>query len=167
LILNMAKQRGRYLFHIVGGLEDDISYWKKRASKMNLDNVIFEGYMSHSKVTALRKKFDILLAPYEQKVRISGNTGDTSKWMSPLKIFEYMSDKKPILVSDLPVLHEVLKDKYSCLFCKVNDLTDWLEKLDILIGDKEFSCSISNNAYDTLKEYYTWDKRANLVIDKI
>ena len=29
---------------------------------------------------------------------------DTSKFMSPLKIFEYMSHKKPIIASDLSVI---------------------------------------------------------------
>jgi len=167
LILNIANKRSQHLFHIVGGLEDDIAYWKNIASDMQVNNVIFEGYMKHSEVTILRRKFDILLAPYEQKVRVSGNTGDTSNWMSPLKIFEYMSDKKPILVSDLPVLHEVLKDKYSCLFCKVDDLNDWLKNLDILVENQEFSDMISYNAHQTLKECYTWNKRAVSIIDEI
>jgi glycosyltransferase involved in cell wall biosynthesis len=167
LILNMAKQRGELLFHIVGGLDEDIKYWEGIASKRKIKNVIFEGYMQHKEAASLRKKFDILLAPYEQKVRVAGNTGDTSKWMSPLKIFEYMSDKKPILVSDLLVLHEVLENEYNCLFCKVNDLDDWLKKLDILIRDKKLSDKISKNAYNDLKEKYTWDKRAKAVIYKV
>ena len=36
LILNMAKQRVELLFHIVGGLDEDIKYWKDIASKMTM-----------------------------------------------------------------------------------------------------------------------------------
>ena len=123
--------------------------------------------MQHHEANQLRKKFDILLAPYEQKVRVSGNTGDTSRWMSPLKIFEYMSDRKPMLVSDMPVLHEVLENEYNCLFCKVNDLDDWLAKLDALIQNEKLSDTISSNAYNDLKGKYTWDKRAKVVLKEV
>lgn len=160
LIMELALNRKKLIFHIVGGTEKDIAYWTNVSLEMGLTNVIFEGYLNHGKATTLRKSFDVLLAPYENKVAISGGTGDTSQWMSPLKIFEYMSDTKPILVSDLPVLHEVLKHKFSCLFCKVNDLEGWLENLDTLTNDKEFAKKIAVNSFNDLKNSYTWDIRA-------
>ena len=167
LIMDLALNRKKLIFHIVGGTETDISYWTNVSLEMGLTNVIFEGYLNHGKATTLRKSFDILLAPYENKVAISGGAGDTSQWMSPLKIFEYMSDAKPILVSDLPVLHEVLKHKFSCLFCKVNDLEDWLENLDILTDNKEFGKMIAANSFNDLKNNYTWDIRASNIIEDI
>ncbi len=165
LILNMAQNRSEMIFHIVGGNEQDIQYWKEKSKSLNLQNVIFEGFLPPNKVSILRKKYDVLLAPYEEKVRISGNVGDTSKWMSPLKIFEYMSDKKPILVSDLPVLHEVLKNKYNCLFCEVNNLENWLKNLDLLVTDTELANKISENAFKEFYEKYTWDKRAENILN--
>jgi glycosyltransferase involved in cell wall biosynthesis len=34
--------------------------------------------------------------------------GNTVGWISPLKIFEYIAAKRPIIASDLPVLREIL-----------------------------------------------------------
>ena len=38
-----------------------------------------------------------------------------SDFTSPLKLFEYMSHRKPIIASDLPVIREVLNKKNSIL----------------------------------------------------
>ena len=40
--------------------------------------------------------------PYSKKVFGDGNQ-DLSMWMSPLKLFEYISANKPIISSDLKV----------------------------------------------------------------
>ena len=56
-------------------------------------------------------EFDILLMPYQQKVFLSKEIYDTSKWMSVMKMFEYLSCKVPLISSNLPVLREVLEDE--------------------------------------------------------
>ena len=45
----------------------------------------------------------ILLAPYQKDTIVPGGA-ITSDWMSPLKIFEYMSSKRPLISSNLEVL---------------------------------------------------------------
>jgi len=36
----------------------------------------------------------VLLAPYQKEVAVGGGSGNTVDFMSPLKVFEYMSNKK-------------------------------------------------------------------------
>ena len=42
------------------------------------------------------------------KIKLEKVKLETSKWMSPLKLFEYMQAKKPIITSDLPAINEIL-----------------------------------------------------------
>ena len=46
--------------------------------------------------------------PYQRNVGIGTKNSDTSNWMSPMKMFEYMSTGVPIVSSDLPVLKKFL-----------------------------------------------------------
>ena len=103
-IINLSNEIRDIYFHIVGGNESDINYWK---SKTKNDNIFFHGYFENKLIPPLINQFDILLAPYQEKVFLQNNM-NTVKWMSPLKIFEYMSSGKPIISSNLLVLREVL-----------------------------------------------------------
>ena len=100
-IIECAKKIDDMTFHIVGGLKVDIDYWKEYLKNTNLNNIYFYGFVTSDETKKYLNSFDILLAPYQKKVSVFGNhESDTSKFMSPLKIFEYMSHKKPIIVSD-------------------------------------------------------------------
>ena len=112
--INYSKKINNMSFHLVGGLEKDIAYWQSYVDQLKLSNVYFYGFVSPKETSRYRNSFDIVLAPYAKKVTIEGY-GDTSKFMSPIKIFEYMSHKKVIIASDLPVIREVLSEKNSIL----------------------------------------------------
>ena len=53
-------------------------------------------------------KYDVLLMPYENSVMVNSNNLDTSKYMSPLKMFEYLASGKIIISSNHKVLKEIL-----------------------------------------------------------
>ena len=162
LMIECAKKLSEVSFHFVGGFNDDIEYWKTYANNLNLDNVYFYGFVSPKETIIYRNSFDILLAPYEKKVSILGsNKGDTSKFMSPLKIFEYMSHKKPIIASDLPVIREILNEKNSIL-AKPDDVELWINSIEKLknLHNREV---IANQALSDFYNY-TWKNRAQLVV---
>lgn len=164
LMLDIVKNNEKLHLHLIGGTEDDIKYWKDIIESENIKNITLYGFLHPSETHHYRNNMDILLAPYEKRVSISGGNLDTSKWMSPLKIFEYMSACKPIICSDLPVLHEVLSDGVNCLFCKPESANSWIEAVEKLRNDKALSRRISLKAFDDFKDRYTWKKRAELVI---
>ncbi len=161
-IIECAKKINNMTFHLVGGLKKDIIYWENFSKKLKLYNIYFYGFVSPSETIKYRNSFDILLAPYEKKVSIFGSSvGDTSKFMSPLKIFEYMSHKKPIIASDLPVIREVLNESNSILV-ESNDINSWIHSI-INLEDLEKRRLISNQA---LRDFYkySWKNRAILVL---
>lgn len=160
-IIHCAKQLKDNTFHIVGGLEEDIKYWKNIAKNFDLENIYFYGFVHPRETIKYLNSFDIVLAPYYKKVTVAGNIGDNSKIMSPLKIFEYMSRKKPIIASDLPILREILNDKNS-LLVHYNDIKMWVDAIKKLDNAKLRS-AIGDQAYIDFKNY-TWKNRAKLVL---
>ena len=57
-------------FHLVGGLKEDIEFWKSYSKKLRIDNIYFYGFVSPKESVKYRNSFDILLAPYEKSINI-------------------------------------------------------------------------------------------------
>ena len=156
-------------FHIIGGIEEDISIWKQ---KIQNKNVFFYGYVPHKEVSKYINSLDVCLLPNQKVVLAHGARGggiNISGYTSPLKLFEYMSHHKAIISSDLPVLREVLNEKNS-LLVKHDNSKSWIDGIEILKNQSERN-KISNQAFKDFY-YYTWKNRAkktliNLVAKKI
>ena len=165
IIIECARQIDGMSFHIVGGNDVDIKYWKNYIKNLELNNVFFYGFVPPKETIMFRNSFDILLAPYANKVAVTEVKGkkqlDTSQFMSPIKIFEYMSHKKAIIASDLSVIREVLNDKNSILV-EYNNVKLWINSLNRL-KDINLRNDIASNAFNDFKNY-TWKKRASLVL---
>lgn len=151
-------------FELYGGNDADIARW--RAACAGQDNMTIHGYISHEKVAARMADCDILIAPYATRVSHSGG-GDTGRWMSPLKLFEYMAAERPIVTSDLPVLREVVRDGETALLCSPGDTKAYATALQRLADDPELRAHIGSAGRDLLEAEYTWEKRARRVLDGI
>ena len=102
-----------------------------------------------------------MLAPYQNKVSIAGKD-DSSKYMSPLKIFEYMASKKAIVISDLDVLHEVLNND-EVIYVKYNNILQWVDAIKKLENNNDRN-NLSLNSYNKFINNYTWNQRSINVI---
>ena len=164
VIIEAAQAIPAANFHVVGGNPDDVDYWEKKSSAIK--NLRFYGFVSPQKAAEISLSMDILLAPYQETVRVTSGL-DTSKWMSPLKIFEYMAAGKAIICSDIPVLREVLEDERNALLCKPADYGAWVSSIKRLISDQDLRLLISSNAHQDIATKYSWSIRANTVIGSI
>ena len=158
LILNLASLFPHLRFVIVGGD-------RKFANRNYLPrNVIFIPHQPHLKVKELLGKIDILLAPYQKNLTIKGKKNTSSyRWMSPLKIFEYMSMGKAIICSDFKVLREVLRNNENSLLVKPDDLNSWQRALQSVSQNKSLRVKLGKAAKEIFLERYTWDKRARFI----
>jgi len=159
LILEMASRCADVDFHLVGASNDDIA----RLSKDLCPNVKLVGFVPPSESYKYMNASDILLAPYQRKVAVAGNQGNTSGYMSPLKIFEYMASGKPIVASDLPVLREVLEPELNCLLVAPDDTKAWVNALERLRNSK-LRERLGVNARAQFLKRHTWERRAEDVI---
>lgn len=162
LILKLAEVIPEHDFHIVGG--DLLDLQKKISIKNVPKNVILHGYLSQKKINELVLKINVFLAPYQYQTFVGRGT-NTADYMSPLKIFEYMAYKKPIIVSNLPVIKEVLNDDMALLI-DPEDLNEWRMSVKQLESLEKREC-ISNAAHKYLKDNYTWKIRAEKILRNI
>jgi glycosyltransferase involved in cell wall biosynthesis len=149
-------------FHIIGGKENDIAYWK---SRINGDNVFFYGFKNQSELPKYLNSFDICLLPNQKIVLPCGKRDEKrniSDFTSPLKMFEYMAHRKAIISSDLPVLREVLNES-NALLVQCDDFQQWADAITAL-QDKNKREAIAQQAYEDFMTSYTWKIRAEQVL---
>lgn len=159
-ILALAGKNPKMTFHVIGGNSKQVSDLK---DNFNKKNIVFYGYKHHADIASYLNKFDVLIAPYRNQATIE--TGqDIARWISPLKLFEYMSAKKPILCSKLPVIEEILKDKHNARLVEPENIDEWSKVLKNLCNNKEQSAKLAKQAYDDFKGKHTWEKRAQKIL---
>ena len=162
IIESMAFARKEVLFVIIGGNEFDILSHKK---KNNLKNIFFLGYLEYLEAQEIMRAVDVLLMPYQKSVSIGLTGHDTAQYMSPMKMFEYMSTGIPIISSNLPVLSEVLINKFNALLVEYDSKKDWVNALDRILEDDNLAQKISKNAYDLYLNDYTWSARSRKIME--
>jgi len=149
-------------FHVVGGLPADVERW--RAATRDQPNILLHGSVPHAEVARWIAAFDVVLAPYQRHVSGSGGAArDLSGWMSPLKLFEYMAQGKPILCADLPVLREVLTDGVNAVLCAPDDIDAWATALGDLHDRPERRRALGGSARADFLARYTWEQRARQI----
>lgn len=161
LIVNLARELPEIYFYLAGGTDQEI--FKYRLETSHLPNIEFAGFKSQKEIQVIQKSVDVLLMPYENKVSVSTG-GDTAKFASPLKMFEYMASGKPIISSRLPVLFEVLKDGYNAFMVPYEEIDSWKKILLELSEDKSKGAKIAAQAKVDVRNF-TWEKRAKYIVD--
>jgi len=154
-IMDMAYARPHINFHLFGASDGDMNGYGHVSG-----NVHFYGFLPPSEIHWYRNACDVLVAPYQYEVFVSSRASySTSAFMSPLKIFEYMSSGKAMIVSDMPVLREVLSPG-EAIMAPPDDSFAWIDGLDLLEKDPGMRKRLGDAALNVLREKYTWDKRA-------
>jgi glycosyltransferase involved in cell wall biosynthesis len=166
-VLEIAKFFSKFKFEIVGGDKEDIMYWKTIVERKKIKNVFLKGFIAPCKIPFYLSYMDILLMPYQKKVCVAGNVGDTSKWMSPMKMFDYMASGKPIIASNLPILREVLRNRENCILVPCNNIIKWKEEIEFLLNNPDFAIKIGMTARKEVEKKYTWDLRAKKIVEFI
>jgi glycosyltransferase involved in cell wall biosynthesis len=149
-------------FHVIGGEPDEVRPWAEKTQQ--LPNLRFHGYIPHGRTDGYRLGCDVLLAPYHRRVSTHGG-GEAARWMSPLKLFEYMAAGRAIIVSDLPVLREVVADDVHVLMCEPEDTSDWVHALERLARDPELRARLGREARSEFLRKHTWLARARAALD--
>ena len=161
LIRELADRLESVDFHIVGGHAADVDRVRESATLPR--NLALHGFRPHRKAEAFRTHCDVLIAPYQYKVGSQG-LADSSLWMSPLKIFEYMAAGKPIVCSDLPVLRKCSSTSGTALLVPPDDVEAWVSAITSLAEDSDLRRRLGAAAHQEFKERYTWQQRAQDVL---
>lgn len=139
--------------YFVGGTEKDVEKFKVQSSNFKV-NIVDQ--RPHSEIPYWLKAADILVLPNTAKENIS------KYWTSPIKMFEYMASKRPIVASDLPSIREILNENNSILV-KPDLPEDLARGIKKILKDKNLAEKISNQAFRDVQNY-TWQKRARNIL---
>ncbi len=149
-------------FRLAGG---DAKHLAQRGLELPC-NVSCHGRLPHHAVSDFLRGCDVLVAPYQRKIRVHGNAGDTSRWFSPLKLFEYMAQGKAIVCSDLPVLREVLRNDDNALLVASDETQGWIKALTELAADRRKAQRLGDSARRDFLENYQWRQRAAALLQR-
>ncbi len=148
-----------FLFVFVGGTEYDIEKFQQKIKDMDLKNVLILGHKPHKEMPVYLKAADLLVLPNSAKEEIS------KSYTSPLKLFEYMASKRPIVASNLPSIKEVLDQNNSWL-AESDNSRQLAETIKKVINDPIKSNQLAQKAFEDVKNY-TWAGRVRKILDFI
>jgi glycosyltransferase involved in cell wall biosynthesis len=164
LILTVAAQLSDMFFLLVGGEPHDIERIRSQAQSRALENIILTGFMPNAELPLYQAACDMLLMPYQQQVSASSG-GDIAKYLSPMKLFEYLATGRVIISSDLPVLQEVLNTKNAILL-PPDDIDVWVDALQDLGNQPEKRNQLAAQALQDIQQY-SWEKRVETILSQI
>lgn len=145
-----------YLF--VGGPMTRVAHYRKLIADAGLpqERYVFVDHRPVSEVPAWMKASDILLTPLP-------DAPFYARYVSPMKLFEYMAARRPIVASDLPTLREVVQDGHSALLARPGDPDSIADKLAVLLSDSALGERLSTRAFELVKAH-TWEARAARIL---
>jgi glycosyltransferase involved in cell wall biosynthesis len=140
---------------IVGGheREPDLARVKALAETLGLaSRVTFTGLVDPPNVRALLSQATVLVLP-------NPASAISSRFTSPLKLFEYMAAGRPIVASDLPAMREVLTPDVHAVLVEPGSAPALAAGIRRVLSDPDLSVRLAGAAATSALNY-TWDRRA-------
>ena len=157
LLLELARRNPTMQFIWAGGEPAAVDRWRRRLAGSGVNNIQVLGFVSNERLPLVQAACDVLLMPYERRISVSSG-GDTARFASPMKVFEYLAAKRAIISSDLPVLREVLNEENAVLVPPEN-VAAWDDAIRSLASDPDRRQLLASQARRDA-DRYTWVERA-------
>ena len=127
--------------------KDDFSYYQQIIDENDLTEncLIHNHFIPHQDVSHYYASADLVVLPYK-RIYQSG------------VLMMSMSYEKAVLVSDLPPLIEVIKDKETGFVFETENETSLSNKLNFILSDLSILDDINKNALRLVKKKYDWEE---------
>ena len=157
-IIEISKLLPNINFHLYGDFSNS-DYTLKKLNKFK--NINYKGFVKYKMMPAILKKYYLFLMPYSEKVYVRSKNIEVGKYMSPMKLFEYMASDGVIFASKMGVYSHILNKSNSVLI-DVKSIHIWKAKIEAFFKKKSKYKIISNNAFKVVKNY-TWQNRVRKI----
>lgn len=155
IIIKLSKLLPQFQFHLYGDIKTLQNHFKYRRFK----NVKFFDYVSYKKIPNLLKSYKVALMPYQNKIKARSNNLEISKYISPLKMFDYLAAGNIIVASRINAYRHILKNNVNSYLISNKDLNSWKVLIKKIFNNSNKFNSIKIFANYTAKKY-SWDERA-------
>ncbi len=161
-IIEISKNLPNINFHIYGDFTNSIIS-RKELKKFN--NIIYKGYVSYKQIPKILSLYNVYLMPYSKKVFVRAKNIEVGRFMSPLKLYEYLASPGVLFASEMQVYNHILNNKNSVII-KNNSLKEWRNKLKLFFINSSKFNYLSKNAKKIVREK-TWLNRVEKIEDFI
>lgn len=143
--------------HLVGGSKERIYELKEMASRLGIDGrVFFHGQVPPQQVRSHLAEAAVAVLPLTRDLI-------SASFTSPLKLFEYMAARVPIIASDLPSTREILSDGVNALLVQPDNPRALADGIQRGLDDRPLAERLARKAYEDVS-HYTWEQRAEKLI---
>ncbi len=146
-----------YLIYIVGGIEADAKALQRVITERQIHKIRMIGYVPYRRVSSYLAAADAVVLPNSSKEAISRD------YTSPLKLFEYMGSRRPIIASDLPAIREILRHNDNAWLVPPDDPQALAAGIVSVVQDAKQGRKLAKTAYEDV-QHYTWRRRAEKII---
>jgi glycosyltransferase involved in cell wall biosynthesis len=155
-ILAIAKLMPDCQFVLVGGWPEDIARVELEREQLQLANVQLVGHVPQTELPSYLYSADILILPTSKSWQLAETT-------SPLKLFDYMAAKRPIVASALPNIMNVVQNGKNGLLAESDDPLSFKTAIAELLTNQQLVETITAQAFQDVQKY-SWANRADLVL---
>jgi glycosyltransferase involved in cell wall biosynthesis len=167
LLVAIAERDDRIELHLVGGPEAAARAWSQQAPRaVASGRIVLHGTVAPARARELQRAADVLVAPFARRV-LTDSGVDSSRWMSPMKVFEYMASGRPIVTSDLPVLREVLRPDVDALMVPSEDVDALAAAVVRIADDPALGERLAASALARVQRELTWSLRASGILERL
>jgi len=158
ILIKAAKfLKDNELIIIVGGLKEDREFFFSAIPERCGNKVRFIDYVAHNMVPIYLKSADCLILTGKSSEVIS------RQYTSPLKLFEYMVSKRPIIAQNLPSFREILNSDNAILI-EPDNSEKLAEGMWSAFYRQDLAERTSKNAFEMVRNI-TWNGRAIKICD--
>ncbi len=133
-------------FEIIG-LGQLSSHIKNLSKKLNITNVSFIEWVDYRDLPSHIQKADICLG-------IFGTTHKARRGI-PIKVYESLVMKKPVITGDSPAAREVFSDKVNALLCEMGNPEALAEAILLLKEDRKLREDIAEAGFTLYQEFFS------------
>jgi glycosyltransferase involved in cell wall biosynthesis len=140
---------------VVGGHEEepDLPRLRDKARDLGIaGRVEFAGLQRPTAVPSALTRATILVLP-------NLRTAISTRFTSPLKLFEYLAAGRAILAADLPAIREVLRDGENALLVEPGNAQALADAIARVAADPAAASRLGRAAFESAAQY-GWDRRA-------
>lgn len=156
LAVKRLTSAGKRVFFIGVGLRDrELPHYQKIAKELGVfDHVRLIGYLPQEEVPRYQCACNALLLLFPR-------TAHFEKYMSPLKMFEYMASGIPIIATRLPSIEEVLDNKSAYFVDSLGP--ECVAEAIIRVCQNPAESFLKARKARERVTYYTWSKRVERI----
>jgi glycosyltransferase involved in cell wall biosynthesis len=140
---------------IVGGhgAEPDLARLTSLAARLGIESrVTFTGLVEPSRVPELLARATVLVLP-------NPPSAISTRYTSPLKLFEYLAAGRAIVASDLPSIREIVQDGVEAVLVTPGDPAALAAGITRVLDDPALAGRLAQAAAN-LAPHYSWQRRA-------